>query len=302
MRGWKVAAIIGFGVVLVALAGAAVALRAQQGSSRVLVAPDLQVLLQEGPQIGVTIREVTQDDVTKLKLPSQEGVIVDEVNEDSPAEKSGIKAGDVIVEFDGQKVRSLRQLTRLVRETPAGRSVKVAVIRDGRRTELSVAPEERSSRLLDERRTRDLEDRLRNLERNFRFDVAPEGRLFTLPPELPPGAWSRGWGFGAGRFGITVEDLTDQLAAYFGAKGGVLVRSVNDDSPAAKAGVKAGDVITSFNGETVNSSSEFSRMAVRVKDGEVVALGILRDHKSISLKLTAQGTSRRPALLHARPV
>lgn len=294
MRGWKVAAIIGFGVVLVAIAGASIALRAQQGSDRVLVAPNIQVLMQEGPQIGVSIREVTQDDVTKLKLPSQEGVIVDQVNKDSPAEKGGIKAGDVIVEFDGQKVRSLRQLTRLVRETPAGRTVKVAVIRDGRRTELSVAPEERSFGLLDERRTRDLEDKLGNLERNFRY---------TLPLELPPGARLRGWGaFGAGRFGMTVEDLTEQLAAYFGAKDGVLVRSVNEDSPAAKAGVKAGDVITSFDGETVKSSSEFSRMAWRAKEGEAVSLGILRDRKSITLKLTPQETPRRPALSHARPV
>jgi serine protease Do len=300
MRGWKLAAIIGLGVVLMALAGAGVTLRARQGS-RVVVAPDIQVLLQEGPQIGVTIREVTPDDVTKLKLPSQEGAIVDGVNKDSPAEKAGVKAGDVIVEFDGQKVRGLRQLTRLVRETPAGRSVKVAVWRDGRRTELSVAPEERSFGLLDERRTRDLEDRLRNLERTYRFDLTPEGRLFTLPPELPPGGWMRGWGFGTRRFGITVEDLGDQLAAYFGAKGGVLVRSVNDDSPAAKAGVKAGDVITSFNGQKVGSSSEFSRMAARVTDGEVVELGILRDRKSITLKLTAQGPPRRPASSRARP-
>ena len=302
MRGWKVAAVIGLGVVLAALAGAGITLRAQQGSNRVVVAPNVQVLLQEGPQIGVAIREVTQEDVTRLKLPSQEGVIVDEVNKDSPAEKGGIKAGDAIVEFDGQKVRSLRQLTRLVRETPAGRSVRVAVIRDGRRTELSVVPEERSFGLLDERRTRDLEDRLRNLERDFRYDLPPEGRLFTLPPELPPGTGWRGWFLGRGRFGITVEDLTEQLAAYFGAKDGVLVRSVNDDSPAAKAGVKAGDVITSFNGETVTSSSEFSRMAARAKDKEVVTLGILRDRKPITLKLTPEGAPRRPALLHARPV
>jgi serine protease Do len=301
MRGWKVAAIIGLAVALVGLAGAGITLRAQQGS-RVVVAPDIQVLLQEGPQIGATIREVTQDDVTKLKLASQEGVIVEGVNKDSPAEKAGIKAGDVIVEFDGQKVRSLRQLTRLVRETPAGRSVKLAVLRDGRRTELSVAPEERSVGLLDERRGRELEGRLRNLERTYRFDLTPEGRLFTLPPELPPGGWSRGWGFGTERFGITVEDLTDQLAAYFGAKGGVLVRSVNDDSPAANSGVKAGDVITSFNGEKIDRSSDFSRMAARVEDGDVVELGILRDHKSLTLKLTAQGARRRPASSRARPV
>jgi len=301
MRGWKVAAIIAVGVGLAALAG--ITLRAKQGSNRIVVAPDVQVLWQEGPQIGASIREVTQDDVAKLKLPSQEGVIVDEVTTDSPAEKAGIRAGDAIVEFDGQKVRSLRQLTRLVRETPAGRSVKVAVIRDGRRTELGVTPEERSFGLLGEGRTRELEGRLRNLERSYRFDVEPGGRWFTLPPDLPPGGgWFRGWGLGTGRFGITVEDLTDQLAAYFGAKSGVLVRSVNDGSVAAKAGVKAGDVITTFDGEEVTSASGFSRMAARAKDGEAVALGILRDHKPITLKVTPEGAPGRPASSRGRPV
>jgi S1-C subfamily serine protease len=60
--------------------------------------------------------------------------------------------------------------------------------------------------------------------------------------------------------------------------------------------------ITSFNGETVTSSSEFSCMAARAKDGEVVTLGILRDRKPITVKLTPEGAPRRPALLHARPV
>jgi serine protease Do len=296
MRSWKVAALVLSGVALVAIAGTVITLRAQQGPNRVVVAPHVQVLLQEGPQIGVTIREVTQDDVTRLKLPSQEGAVVDGVNEDSPAEKAGIKPGDVIVEFDGQRVRSTRQLTRLVRETPAGRSVKIAVMRDGRRADVIVAPEERSSGLIDEGRMRDLQGRLQNLERNFRFELAPEGRLNQLPPELPPGTWLRGWSFGGGRLGITVEDLTEQLASYFGAKDGVLVRSVNDNSSAAKAGVKAGDVITSFNGEAVTSASGFSRMARNAKDGEEVTLGILRDHKSITLKVKPEGAPprRRP--------
>jgi serine protease Do len=302
MRSWKVAALVLSGIALAALLGTVVTLRAQQGPGRVVVAPNVQVLLQEGPQIGVTIREVAPDEAAKLKLPSAEGAVVDEVRKDSPAEKAGIKAGDVIVEFDGQKVRGVRQLTRVVRETPAGRPVKVAVLRDGRRMELNVAPEERSSGLIDEGRMRDLQGRLQNLERNFRFELAPEGRLNQLPPELPPGTWLRGWSLGGGRLGITVEDLTEQLASYFGAKDGVLVRSVNDNSPAAKAGIKAGDVITSFNGEAVTSASGFSRMARNAKDGEEVTLGILRDHKTMSLKVKPEGAPpRRRALTPVVP-
>jgi S1-C subfamily serine protease len=150
--------------------------------------------------------------------------------------------------------------------------------------------------LIDEGRMRDLQGRMRNLERNYHFELAPEGWLNQLPPELPPGASLRGWSLGGGRLGITFEDLTEQLASYFGAKDGVLVRSVNDDSPAAKAGVKAGDVITSFNGEEVTSASGFSRMARNAKDGEEVTLGILRDHKTMSLKVKPEGAPprRRP--------
>ena len=98
-----------------------------------------------GPRLGVEIRDLSKEDVAKLKLPSQNGVAVDVVLKESAAEKAGVKAGDVVVQFDGENVRSAAQLTRLVRETVAGRTVKMGVVRDGKRMDLDVAPAEAES-------------------------------------------------------------------------------------------------------------------------------------------------------------
>src|SRR5687767_5103395 len=92
----------------------------------------LSVLAGRGAGIGVRISDRTEG-----------GVVVDDVLPDSPAEKAGLKRSDVIVEFDGENVRSARQFARLVQETPAGRAVKVAITREGRRQDVQVTPDER---------------------------------------------------------------------------------------------------------------------------------------------------------------
>ncbi len=101
-----------------------------------------------GPRLGIQIRDLNKDDLAKFKLSSQNGVAVEEVTRESAAEKAGVKAGDVVVQFDGENVRSAAQLTRLVRETVAGRTVKMGVMRDGKRLDLDVAPAE-SENMLD---------------------------------------------------------------------------------------------------------------------------------------------------------
>ncbi len=69
------------------------------------------------------------------------GVVVDEVNPDSPAEKAGIKAGDIVVDYDGERVRSARQFSRLVQETPDGRTVAIGIVRDGKKQTVNATPE-----------------------------------------------------------------------------------------------------------------------------------------------------------------
>ncbi len=84
--------------------------------------------------------------------------------------------------------------------------------------------------------------------------------------------------------GITVSDLSSQLADYFGVKEGVLVTAVTESSVAAKSGLKAGDVITSFNGGSVTNPSDLRRRIQRLDDGDAFTIGIVRDKKPQTLK------------------
>lgn len=245
----------------------------------------LEVFTGRGSQVGITIHDVGEDDAKAGKLSSQTGVVVDDVTEDSPAEKAGIKKGDVVVEFDGERVRSVRQFTRLVQETPAGRKTPVVLMRDGQRVNVTVEPRENSGLGI----LRDL-DGVRAqgyFGRDFDFEI-PVPPTPPAPPAAPappafPDFQSFIWRSGNG-LGITISDLSEQLADYFGTKDGVLVTSVTDNSAAAKAGLKAGDVITSFNGGSVTDGSDLRRRIQRLDDGDAFTVGIVRDRKPLTLK------------------
>ena len=90
----------------------------------------------------------------------------------------------------------------------------------------------------------------------------------------------------SGRLGVTVQELTPQLASYFGAKDGVLVTAITDGSAAAKAGLKAGDVITAVNDRAVTNSNELVTVLREARDGTEVAIAIVRDRKPMTLKAT----------------
>src|ERR1700737_2160957 len=198
-----------------------------------------------GSMIGIRLEDVTADDVKLLKLSKAEGARVESVSPNSPASTAGIRAKDVIVEFDGEHVRSARHLTRLVSETPAGREVSVMVMRDGRKTELHVKPEADSrfgaqfGGMIDPEQMRNLGEQAgraaRDMSRNFPDMVGLVNR---------------------GRLGVSVQELSPELAAYFGVKSGVLVAGVEKGSAAEKAGLKAGDVLTSVDGHSVTTAAE----------------------------------------------
>jgi serine protease Do len=275
--------------------------------------------IADGPRLGVEIRDLGKEDLAKFKLTSQNGVAVEQVTKESAAEKAGVKAGDVVVQYDGENVRSAAQLTRLVRESVAGRTVKLGIVRDGKRMDLDVAPAE--------------------AENVFNMAVAPgrpeRGQMFSYrtpaPGEMPPPGgtfeWRQGtpapmprpdietfrW-FGSGdapgnlvylqsrgRLGVNVQELTPELAAYFGVKDGLLVNSVQDETPAAKAGIKAGDVIGSVNGKAVVTPAELVK-ELADKEGEVT-IGITRDKKALSLKaaLEPRKTPARRTIVVGRP-
>jgi len=237
----------------------------------------------------VSVRDLEDADAPAAKGVTA-GVIVEDVTAESAAEKAGIRKGDAIVEFDGERVRSTRQLTRLVQETPPGRTVQAAIVREGQRSTVSITPREGSGF-----RFEGLDD-LANFG-EFRYKLAPvPPRPPAAPrPPAPPSVWNFDElvGRSTNRLGISVSTLSPQLAEYFGTKEGVLVSSVTDDSAAAKAGLKAGDVITSFNGTVVNDPSDVRRRVADLSDGDEFTIAVLRDKKAVTLKGKAERPERR---------
>ena len=244
--------------------GAAVLPVGHAQTARAVARPDIQVFTSGG-RIGVSVSELDSADGKAAA-----GVRVDSVEEGSPAEKAGFRTGDLIVEFDGERVRSVRQFARLVSETPLGRTVNAAAMRDGQRVSIAVTPRENDAfrvfdsdgwRVLDELRAR---------------SVTPKA---PLPPAMDSMFLRR-----SNQLGVSVNTLTDQLGDYFGTKTGVLVTSVQNDSLAAKVGLKAGDVITAINGATVEDAAELRRRMDRIEDGEEFTVTVMRDRKPATLR------------------
>ena len=283
MKTWKTAAVIAVAVTAIAIAG--VVATPVRGQTRVTPKVRALEMLSGGSRIGVSIRDVEESDAKT----AQAGVIVEEVATDSPGEKAGIHKGDAIVEFDGERVRSVRQLTRVVQETPSGRTVSAVLLREGKKTTVSVTPRD------DGRFSFPGFDELGDLAPEFRFRLAPKITPPTPPsPPTPPMVWDFDGLVGrSGRLGISIDSLSPQLAEYFGTKEGVLVSSVTDNSAAAKAGLKAGDVITNFNGSTINDPQDVRRRIQSLNDGDEFTLTVMRDRKPLTLKGKAESPERR---------
>jgi len=264
-----VIAVAAIAVVIVALFALAPRTAAQtRGRSRATIdAPRF------GASIGVSVRDLQNDEASRAKV-SGGGVYIEDVRQDSPAARAGIRTGDIVIEFDGERVRSAVHFTRLVRETVAGRAVKVTVARDGNRQTLDVTPDEARYRfppLPDV--SRDIERGLRNLPRDFSFDFDFEG----FPDEFY---------VTRGRLGATLMPITDQLADYFGVKEGLLVTAVAADTPASRAALKAGDVLMAVNGTTVERASDVGRALRDVPAGGKIELRVMRDRKELTLNTT----------------
>ncbi len=192
----------------------------------------------DGAYLGVRLEDVTAEDASRLRLPAEAGALVDEVIAGSPAEEAGLLAGDVVTAVSGLPILSAAQLQRTIRENPAGRTVNLTIVRDGRTQQLSVKLGE-SPGLRVQPQVFDLQD----------FE-----RLPRALPGLREGPGVFMWQ-GRPRLGIQATPLTAQMADYLNSpeQEGVLVLSVDEDSPAARAGLQAGDIIVRVGGSSVDS-------------------------------------------------
>lgn len=257
--------------------------------------PDLQVLLGpgfgKGSYLGVGVVDIDAETARELKLREERGVKVSRVSEGSPAEKAGIKENDVILEFNGERIEGVEQFVRMVREVPAGRSVKMVVWRGGQTTTLTATVGDRKAV------SRDWESKFRRDMEKMREELGSQRFEFRMPdiPQIHT-SWR------ASRLGIEAESLTPQLADFFGVKKGVLVRSVNKDSAAEKAGIKAGDVIVKVDGEEVDSPGDIGSRLRQIEGSKGVPVVVMRNRSEVSLQVVIEAPAERgPAARRMAP-
>ncbi len=241
-----------------------------------------------GSYLGVQTREVTKENFSKYGLSRVQGVAIEKVMKDSPAEKAGLQDGDVITRFNGESVTSTRKLTRLISEVAVDHTAELTVLRNGSEQNINVTMGKRSSS--------------RVFSGNFEFPNVEIPRVEMPKIEIPEGIYDlekmpKGtgqnrlfWNFSSSRIiGVSVSSLTKQLGDYFGVEEGkgLLVNNIVKDSPAERAGLKAGDVIIEVDGQEVKNSFDLVRKINEKKDGDV-NLTIIRDKNRQMISVTPE--------------
>ena len=217
--------------------------------------------------LGVAIQEIDSDRAKALKLPEEAGVEVTRIAPDSPAEKAGIKTGDVITQYNGQRVEGMDQFSRMVRETPAGRDVRIGINRGGSTQTITAKIAARPAVTGQLIPGTPAIPALRPFD--FHFPDMPQSRLTWRSTIL----------------GIDAEALEGQLAEFFGVKEGVLVRTVTKGFAADRAGIKAGDVIVRVDDAKVATPSDITAH-LRALRGRPVSVVVVRDRKEINVMLS----------------
>jgi len=219
-----------------------------------------------------------------------------------------VEDGDVITAFDGESVRGARQLARIVRETPVGREVKIEVKREGVAKTLTATLTEGSNPF---HRRLHLADENVFVPRIGDHDIEIE-----VPEGLPHGAgphvfrwhgdgdrdFSLGWAPERPRLGVQFIEIGAQLADYFGlsADEGVLVAAVDEGSPAAKAGIRAGDIVLGFGGRAVRDGGDLRAGVREAKVGESVTVEVDRKGKTVELQVSLP-EPEKPKEVHRHP-
>jgi serine protease Do len=233
-----------------------------RASNATVVAP----VANAGGYLGIGLLEVDKARAKEFQLP-EAGVtvtlVVTLVSPGSPADVAGLRSGDAITEFEGQKVEGLVQFQRLVRETPPGRTVRLRIQRNGALQVLSA--------------------RMGSSAAADRPGPVTGGAAMPAQPDVPRNMTT--WGNPV--LGIEAEPLMGQLAGYFGVSEGVLVRSVVAGSAAEKAGLRAGDVVTRVGKIAVTAPAEVTARLREVR-GSSVRLTVMRERGEIGVTVSTE--------------
>lgn len=230
--------------------------------------------------LGVNVRDVDPDRAQKEKISSPFGAEVVSLDHDAPAAKAGVHSGDIIQAINGQFVTDAAALTRLLRDMPVGKFIDLQIVHNAKIERVHLQLADRAA-LVEHAWAHHFHVPIPEpapMVQGFAVNHSYAGDGAPSESEAPdPQAY----------VGALVEPLTPQLAKYFGVRAGngLLVRSVEDKSPAANAGLDAGDIIVTANGMPLETPADWVQ-TLRANAGHPVAIMVLRNRKVLTLSIT----------------
>ncbi len=252
--------------------------------------------------LGVEIQDISDDELPALKLKDVRGAEISSLDHDGPACKAGMRTHDVILQLNGQLIEGGDQLRRLLREIPAGRTVNFVVSRDGQTQTMTMQMADR--RKVEQQAWEQHYSVPAPGPRPAAAEFAARGNSFMDSPPSSSGSvvttpkghrdfLGTSMILSSSFTGAKLEVMGPQLAEFFGAEGGagLLVRSVDENSPAAQAGMKAGDVVVRINSVALSNGADWNK-TVHDNRGRPVPVVVLRDKHEQTLTLTPDAKKR----------
>jgi S1-C subfamily serine protease len=243
--------------------------------------------------LGIDVRAIGDDQVATLKLKDTRGAEIIRVDHDAPAGKMGLREHDVVLQMNGVTIETEEQLRRLMHDCPPGKMVVMVIARDGQVLTTSAPMADRVA-LERQAWVQHVVPAAPPPGPQAPADALPTGETAEAgPPAGPPPNSKYSKSFIGSLLssptytGVIIEVIKPQLAQFFGVAtgGGLLVQSVADNSPAAMAGLKAGDVITRANFRPMTNLNAWTKIVHEAK-GKPIAIDLIRDKQLRSLTVT----------------
>ncbi len=202
------------------------------------------------PWVGIGLQDLTPELMKNFNVKEKEGALISQVYEVSPAEKAGLKTGDIIVQIDGKKIKDSQDVVREVLKRPVGQKILLEVIRDGKRVEISVTT----------------------------------AQMPSMPGERKPAGPGKEW------FGLRVVTVTSDIAKQLGLTKaeGVVVEGVEMGSAAQSAGLRKGDVILEVNRQRIKDVNDYRSAMEKIKPDQGALLLVNREGSTFFVSLAEE--------------